>query len=46
MKCNMFRDTEANFNNITNINSQITVNFYYILNETNPRFIAITVLEL
>ena len=36
-----FRDTDANFNNKTNINNQINVN----RNETNPRFVAITVLE-
>ena len=40
-----FRDTEANSNNITNINSRINV-FSYLSNETNPRFVAITVLEL
>ena len=34
-----FRDTEANFNNICNINNQI--NYRCILNETNPRFVAI-----
>ena len=39
--------TEANFNHITkciyNINSRFNVNFYYILNKTNPRFVSITV---
>ena len=33
------RDTEANFNNITNINSQINVIFYYLSNETNPIYV-------
>ena len=29
-----------------NINSHINVNFYYLSNKTNQRFVAITVLEL
>ena len=40
----------ANFNHITkgidNINSCIKVNFYYLSNKTNQRFVALTVLEL
>ena len=39
-----FRDTEANY--ITNINSQINANFYYLSNEIRPRFLAMTILEL
>ena len=39
-----------NYNHITqyndNINSHINVNSYYLSNETNPRFVVITVLEL
>ena len=38
------------FNHITqyngNIISHINVNFYYLSNETNPSFVAITVFEL
>ena len=49
LKCSEFRDTEANFNSVTqykyNLNSQINVNFYYLQNEINPRIVAITVLE-
>ena len=29
-----------------NINSYINVNFHYLLNETTPKFVAETVLEL
>ena len=29
-----------------NINSHINVNLYYLLNETNPGFVTITILEL
>ena len=29
-----------------NINNHINVNFYHLSNETNPGFLAITVLEL
>ena len=29
-----------------NINSYINVKFYYLLNETTPGFVALTVLEL
>ena len=50
IKYSEFRDWEANFNNITwykdNINNQHNVTFYHILNETNPGFVGITVLEL
>ena len=39
--------TGANFKHITkyidNINSCFNVNFYYLLNKTNPRFVAITI---
>ena len=31
---------------MVNINSHINVNFYYLWNKTNQRFVAITVLEL
>ena len=37
---------ETYFNNITNINSQINVNFKYFTNESNQKFVAITFLEL
>ena len=44
-----FRSTEDDFIQITwykdNINCQINVTFYYLSNETNPRFVTITVLE-
>ena len=49
IKYSQLRDTEDNLDNITkfkcNIISQITVTFYYFSYETNPRFVAITVLE-
>ena len=45
-----FLYTRANFNPISyynnNINNHINVNFYYLSNETNPGFVALTVLEL
>ena len=37
----MFRYTEANFNKITNINSQIDVLLYHFSNDADPRFVAI-----
>ena len=49
-KYSKFRPIGADFNHITqcmdNINSYMDVNFYYFSNETNPRFVAITALEL
>ena len=45
-----FLYTGANFNYISkyndSINNHINVNFHYLSNETNPRFVAITVFEL
>ena len=46
IKDNDFRYKETYFNNLTNINFQINVIFYHLSNETNPRFVAITALEL
>ena len=46
IKYSGFRDTEIDFNNITNINNQINAMFYYLSNETKSRFVSITVLEL
>ena len=37
----MLRYTEANFNKITNINSQIDVLLYHFSNDADPRFVAI-----
>ena len=36
----------AVFSKLDNINSHINVKFFYLLNETTPGFVAITVLEL
>ena len=40
----------ADFNHISyyndNVNSHINVNFYHLSNETNPRSLALTVLEI
>ena len=45
-----FLYTGANSNHIPNfndnVNIHINVNFYYLLNETTPGFVAITVFEL
>ena len=46
-----FLYTGADFNHISkynnnNINGHIYVHFHYLSNETNPGFVAITVLEL